>query len=327
MHAVLNGDDGKLHWTEVPEPTIQADSVILEIHAAALNRADLLQRSGQYPPPPGWPEWFGLEAAGVIQAVGEKVAREGHWHVGDPACALLGGGGYAEKVAVPAAMLMPIPKGLSMVEAAALPEAFGAAYLFLFVEGGLKAGDTLLMQAGASGLASVVIPMAKAFGARVITTVLSESAAQSIAHLRADLIIDTSRQRVSNVLQAELEAGRGVDIAIDCLGGETVGECLPYMNYGGRWIMIATLASDFTNVDLKSMYIRNTRLIGTTLRSRTPEAKGKILSDMVDMLWPRVEHGDIRPTIHAVFPIQDAEEAHRVMREGRNVGKLVLRVR
>ena len=129
------------------------------------------------------------------------------------------------------------------------------------------------------------------------------------------------------MLQAELEAGRGVDIAIDCLGGETVGECLPYMNYGGRWIMIATLASDFTNVDLKSMYIRNTRLIGTTLRSRTPEAKGKILSDMVDMLWPRVEHGDIRPTIHAVFPIQDAEEAHRVMREGRNVGKLVLRVR
>lgn len=327
MHVILEGKDGKLHWSEAPDPLLQEDGVILDIHAAALNRADLLQRSGQYPPPAGWPEWYGLEVAGVIREVGSKTAAEGRWHVGDEVCALLGGGGYAESVAVPANMLMPIPKGLSMVEAAALPEAFGAAYLFLFVEGGLKAGDTLLMQAGASGLASVVIPMAKAFGARVITTVLNESVARSIEHLHADLVVDTSKDRLDDVLKDELAAGRGVDIAIDCLGGEDVGKCLPYMNRGGRWIMIATLAADLATVNLRSMYVRNTRLIGTTLRSRTPEAKGRILSDMVRMIWPRVESGEIRPTIYKVLPIQEAEEAQRLMREGRSVGKIVLTVR
>ncbi len=146
MHAVLIGKDGKLEWAKAADPVLNEEDVLLEIHAAALNRADLLQRAGQYPPPPGWPEWFGLEAAGVIREMGKKAEAEGKWHIGDVACALLGGGGYAEYVAVPSGMLMPVPKGLSMIEAAALPEAFGAAYLFLFIEGHLKTGDTLLMQ-------------------------------------------------------------------------------------------------------------------------------------------------------------------------------------
>ena len=169
MFATKIDEDGKLVWAEAEDPVIKDDEVLLEVHAAALNRADLLQRAGQYPPPPGWPDRFGLEAAGVIKAVGKDVTE---WKVGQEVCALLGSGGYAEYVAVPDKMLMPIPKGLSMQEAAALPEVFGAAYLCMFWEGGLKAGDTLLMQAGASGLASVVIPMAKAFGARVLTTVM-----------------------------------------------------------------------------------------------------------------------------------------------------------
>jgi len=160
MRAVLEGKDKKLQWTEVPDPQIKDDEVLLEIHAAALNRADLLQRAGQYPPPAGWPEWFGLEAAGVICAMGKKVEADGKWHIGDKVCALLGGGGYAEYVAVPAGMLMLVPNGLNMVEAAAMPEVYGAAYLFLFYEGFMKAGDTLLVQAGGSGLASVLIPMA-----------------------------------------------------------------------------------------------------------------------------------------------------------------------
>ncbi len=327
MHAVLNGQDGKLHWSEVPYPVLADDGVILEIHAAALNRADLLQRAGQYPPPPGWPDWFGLEAAGVITEIGEKVKAEGKWHIGDKVCALLGGGGYAEYAAVPEGMLMPIPKGLSMTEAAALPEAFGAAYLFLFKEGSLKQGDTVLITAGTSGLASVAVPMAKAFGARVITTVLNEDAAKAISHLKCDIVVDTSKQKLSEVMLSEKNAGRGVDIAIDCLGGSTVGECLPCMAHGGRWIMIATLAGDPTTVDLRKMYVNNTRLIGTTLRSRSPEAKKKLLGEMVDRVWPKVEDGTVRPVIWRVYPITQAEEAQRMMAENRSVGKIVLTVR
>jgi len=327
MHAVLVGNDGKLHWSEVPDPVLKEDDVLVEVHAAALNRADLLQRAGQYPPPPGWPEWFGLEAAGVIKAMGPKAEAEGKWHIGDEVCALLGGGGYAEYVAVPSGMLMPVPKGMSMVEAAAIPEVYGAAYLFLFYEGGLKAGDTLLMQAGASGLASAVIPLAKAFGARVITTVLNEDVAKSIEYLNADIVIDTSKQKIADVMKAELEAGRGVDIAIDCLGADNVGECLPNMNFWGRWIMVATLAGDFSNVDLKSMYVRRTRLIGTTLRSRTSEQKAEILDRMVREIWPKFESGEIKPQIYKVLPIQEAEEAQAIMASGSHVGKIVLKVR
>lgn len=327
MNAVIVGKDGRLEWSPVADPVLHEEDVLLEIHAAALNRADLLQRAGQYPAPEGWPEWFGLEAAGIIRELGAKVKAEGRWHVGDEVCALLGGGGYAEYVAVPSSMLMPVPKGLSMIEAAALPEAFGAAYLFLFYEGGLKAGDTLLVTAGASGLASVVIPMAKAFGARVITTVINDEMKKAIAHLNADLVVNTSKQRLCDVMKAELDAGRGVDIAVDCLGDNTVGECLPYMNCWGRWIMIATLAGDFAKVDLRSMYVRRTRIIGTTLRSRTAEQKGEILSRMVAEVWPMVESGAVRPTIFKVFPIQEAEEAQELMQSGKSAGKIVLTVR
>lgn len=327
MYAVTIGDDKLLHWSEVEDPQIRDDEVLLQVHACALNRADLLQRAGQYPPPPGWPDRFGLEAAGVIAAVGKDVEKEGKWHVGDQVCALLGSGGYAEYVAVPEGLLMPIPKGLSMTEAAALPEVYGAAYLFLFLEGGLKAGDTLLVQAGASGLASVMIPMAKAFGARVITTVMNGELAKAIEHLKADIVVDTSRESLADVMKAELEAGRGVDICVDCLGGDTVGQCLPYMNFDGRWIMIATLAGDPTTVNLRSMYARRTRLIGTNLRSRTPAQKKKLLGDMVDILWPKVESGEIRPTIFAKFPIQQAEEAQALMQSGKSAGKIVLTVK
>lgn len=327
MYAMLNGTDGHLHWSEVPNPQIKSDEVLLEIHAAGINRADLLQRAGQYPPPPGWPDWFGLEASGVIAAVGDAVKQEGKWHVGDKVCALLGSGGYAEYVAVPEGLLMPIPKGLSMVQAAALPEAYGAAYLFLCMEGQIKAGDTLLMQAGASGVASVIIPMAKALGARVITTVMNDELEQKIQHLPADIVVNTSRESLKDVMKRELEAGRGVDITIDCLGGETVGECLPYMNFDGRWIMIATLADDFSNVNMRSMYARRTRLIGTNLRSRTPEQKKQLLTEMVTMLWPKVESGKVCPTIYKVYPMAEAEDAQNLMKSGKSAGKLVLTVK
>ena len=327
MKAVLIEKDGHLSWSDVADPRIKDDEVLVQVYAAGINRADLLQRAGQYPPPPGWPDWFGLECAGVIAAVGKDVEAEGKWHVGDKVCALLGSGGYAEYVAVPEGMLMPVPKGLSMVEAAALPEVYGAAYLFLCWEGKLKAGDTLLVQAGASGLASVMIPMAKAFGARVITTVMNDELVEKIKHLPADIVVNTSRQSLADVMKAELEAGRGVDITVDCLGGEMVGQCLPYMNFDGRWIMIATLADDFTNVNMRSMYARRTRLIGTNLRSRTPAQKKELLTEMTEMLWPKVESGEVRPTIYKVFPIRQAEQAQDLMASGKSAGKLVLVVK
>ena len=270
MKAILINDDKSLRWDFVPTPEIKDDEVLVKISAAALNRADLMQREGDYPPPPGAPDWMGLEISGVITEIGSIAKEKSAFKVGDKVCALLGGGGYAEYAAVKYDMLMPVPKNCSMIEAAAIPEAFATAYLNLFIEGKIKEGDTLLMHAGASGLASVVIPMAKAFGVRVITSVLSEKIAKSIEHLNADVVIDSSKEKTADVLKRELANGNGVDVAIDCLGGEHMGECLPYLNHGARWIMIAALAGQKTEIDLKNIYVRNVRIIGSTLRSRTP---------------------------------------------------------
>ena len=327
MKAILVNDDRSLRWDNVPDPQIKSEEVLVEIHAAALNRADLMQREGDYPPPPGCPEWMGLEISGVIVEMGEEAKAKSSWKIGDKVCALLGGGGYAEYVAVKYDMLMPVPKNCSMVEAAAIPEAFATAYLNLFIEGGLKTGNTLLMNAGASGLASVIIPMAKAFGARVITTVLTEEIADSIKHLNADRVVVTTKEDISEVLKEELEKGTSVDVAIDCLGGEIMGKCIHYLTHGARWIMIAALAGQKTEIDLKNIYVRNVRIIGSTLRSRTPEVKAQILSEIVKNVFPKIEAGEVKPTIHAVLPITEAEAAHDILYKGQNVGKVVLTVK
>ena len=219
---------------------------------------------------------------------------------------------------------MPVPENCSMVEAAAIPEAFATAYLNLFIEGGIKAGDTLLMNAGASGLASVIIPMAKAFGVRVITTVLSEEIANNIKHLNADRVVVTTKEDIVAVLKEELENGHAVDVAIDCLGGEIMGKCIHFLNHGARWIMIAALAGQKTEIDLKNIYVRNVRIIGSTLRSRTPEVKAQILGMLVRDVWPKVSSGEIKPTIYKTLPIQQAEEAHDILYQGKNIGKVVL---
>ncbi len=327
MKAILVNDDRSLRWDNVPDPQIKSEEVLVEIHAAALNRADLMQREGDYPPPPGCPEWMGLEIAGVIVEMGEEAKAKSSWKIGDAVCALLGGGGYAEYVAVKYDMLMPVPANCSMVEASAIPEAFATAYLNLFIEGGLKEGNTLLMNAGASGLASVIIPMAKAFGARVITTVLSDEIAASIKHLNADRVVVTTKEDISAVLKEELENGHGVDVAIDCLGGEIMGKCIHYLTHGARWIMIAALAGQKTEIDLKNIYVRNVRIIGSTLRSRTPAVKAQILAELVKNVFPKIESGEVKPTIHAVLPITEAEAAHDILYKGKNVGKVVLTVK
>jgi len=326
MKAILVNTDRSLRWDDVPDPVMGPEDCLVKIEAAAVNRADLMQREGDYPPPPGCPEWMGLEIAGTIIAVGDIAAERSDWKAGDKVCALLGGGGYAEYVNVKYDMLMPVPAGCSMTEAAALPEAFATAYLNMFVEGNAKPGDTLLVTGGNSGLASVIIPMARAFGMRTITTVRGSDKAAAIAHLKADIVIDTLAEDVAAVLARELEAGRGVDVAIDCLGGDTMGKCLHCLNRGARWIMIAALAGQLTQVDLKNIYVRNVRIIGSTLRSRTPEFKAWLLSELVEKVWPMVEDGRIRPTIHAVIPITEAEAAHDMLYKSRSAGKIVLTI-
>ena len=326
MKAILVNNDKSLRWDKVPDPKIKSDEVLVKIEAAALNRADLMQREGDYPPPAGCPEWMGLEIAGEIVEIGAEAKEKSNWKISDKVCALLGGGGYAEYVAVKYDMLMPVPKNCTMVEAAAIPEAFATAYLNLFIEGGIKEGNTLLMNAGASGLASVIIPMAKAFGVRVITTVLTKEKAESIRHLNADRVVVTTKEDIALVLKEELENGHGVDVAIDCLGGEIMGKCIHYLTHGARWIMIAALAGTKTEIDLKNIYVRNVRIIGSTLRSRTPEVKAQILAGIVRDVYPKIEAGEVKPTIYKVLSITEAEAAHDILYRGENVGKVVLTI-
>lgn len=326
MKAILVNDGRTLRWDEVENPVLKNGEVLVKVEYAALNRADLMQREGDYPPPAGCPEWMGLEISGTVEEMTKEAEEKSTLKIGDKVCALLGGGGYAQYAVVKYDMLMPVPENCTMAEAAAIPEAFATAYLNLFWEGKMKEGDTLLMNAGASGLASVVIPMAKAFGARVITTVLSDEIADSIKHLNADIVVNTTKEDITEILKKELDAGHGVDVAIDCLGGAVMGKCVHYLTHGARWIMIAALAGQMTEIDLKNIYVRNVRIIGSTLRSRTPEVKAQILAALVRDVFPKVSAGLVKPTIYKILPITEAEAAHDILYRSENVGKVVLAV-
>ncbi|MBN1829952.1 MAG: NAD(P)H-quinone oxidoreductase [Deltaproteobacteria bacterium] len=327
MRAMLVDENKNLVWSEVDDPQLKADEVLVEIHAAALNRADLLQRQGKYPSPEGCPPWMGLEIAGVIKDISDQAKENSNWQVGDQVCALLGGGGYAEMVAVRYDMLMPIPKGLSLEEASALPEAYATSYLNLFFEGHLESGQTAYIPAGASGLASAAIPLAKAFGARVITSVLSDEIAESIKDLGADVIINSSKQNPAEVLEKELEDGHPVNVAMDCLSGQMLGDCLPFMAKGGYWIVISTLAGVSAQLQLRPLLTRGLHLVGSMLRNRTPETKAAILKALVDKVWPKIEAGILKPSIYKILPIEQATEAHGILERSENIGKVVLRVR
>lgn len=326
MKAVIIEKDKSLCLKEVPDPVITRSQVLIKVAYAAVNRADLMQREGCYPPPPGCPEWPGLEVSGTVVKVGADAEKSGRVRVGDRVCALLGGGGYAEYAAVRCDMTMPIPDGCSMEEAAAMPEAFATAYLNLFIEGGLKSGDVLLMHAGASGLASVVIPMAKAFGAYVITTIIDEEKRPIVAKTGADRIVNTKTEDIVAVLRELDREGRPVNLAIDCLGGEVMGKCLPYLGYMAKWIMIATLAGDLTEIDMRKLYVRNVRIVGSTLRSKPENTKAEILRMLVRDVWKKVSSGEIRPAIFRTLPIAGAEAAHALLYENKSAGKVVLKV-
>lgn len=322
MRAMLTDENRNFVWTQVENPVIRPDEVLVEVHAAALNRADLMQRNGEYPSPEGCPPWMGLEIAGIIAQVGPEAERLSSWRVGDAVCALLGGGGYSEQCAVKYDMLMPVPKGFSMVEAAAIPETYATAYLNLFMEAQLKKGETFLVQAGASGVGIAATQIAHAFGARVIATVRSDEKAEAIRGFGADYIYNTKKTDIVRVFEEH-----PVDVVLDCVCGEKLGPCLAKMNRYGRWISIAILGGASTQIDMHSVVFQGKKLIGSTLRSRTPAMKARVLRELVDQVFPFFESGAMRPVIYAVYPMSDVEKAHRVLEENRNVGKVVLTLR
>lgn len=326
MKAMLVNDNGTPIWTDVEIPVIKPEELLIKIHAVGVNRADLLQRQGKYPSPEGCPPWMGLEIAGEVVEIGDAAKEKSNYKIGDKVCALLGGGGYAQYVAVKYDMLMPIPKGLSLEQAAALPEAYATSYLNLFIEGHLKAGQTAFIPAGASGLASVAIPMAKAFGARVITSVLSDEIAENIKHLGADVIINSQKQDTSEILAREEEQGHPVNVSMDCLSGEMLGKSLPFMARGGYWVVISTLAGIETNLLLRPLLTKGLHLVGSMLRNRTPQFKAELLASLVQNVWPKIEDGTIKPSIYKVLPIEQTEQAHALLQEGKSIGKVVLTV-
>lgn len=327
MKAMLVDKDKNLVWSDVEKPAPKDDEIQIKIYAAALNRADLLQRNGTYPSPAGWPEWMGLEVSGIITGMGEAAEIKSGMKSGDKVCALLGGGGYAEYVCAPYGMVMPMPKNLSFEEAASLPEAYATCYLNLFYEGHLTAGQTAFIPAGTSGLASAAIPMAKAFGARVITSVRSDEDAERIRPLGADVIINSAKENVSKVLQAEAEGGHPVNMAMDCLSGAALGECLPCMAEGGYWVIISTLAGTEASIKLRPILTKGLHIVGSMLRKRSSEEKARLLRELTEKLWPRLESGEIKPSIYRILPIEDAASAHAILERSENIGKVVLRVR
>ena len=327
MKAMLVDENKNLVWTEVEEPVLEPEKVIVEIYATALNRADLLQKQGTYPSPAGWPSWMGLELSGKIIEMGETAREKSHFRVGDMVCALVGGGAYAEKIAIPYQLLMPIPKGMSPEVAAAIPEAYTTSYLNLFIEGKLKAGETLYVAAGASGLASAAIPMGKAAGARVITSVQTEEIAEKIKALGADYIIVQEKESIPEAFERFEKEGRPVNVCMDCLAGADLGAAMPYMARGGYWVVISTLAGIQTNVMLRPLLTKGLHLVGSMLRNRTNHEKEQILNALTEKMWKYFEDGSMKPSIYKVFDIEEAEEAHAVLERFENTGKVVLRVK
>lgn len=312
-----------LVWREVESPAPGPDEVLVDVVATALNRADLLQRQGNYPPPLGVADIMGLEMSGRIAAVGEQV--EG-WAVGDAVCALLPGGGYAEQVAVPAAMLMPVPPGWGFVEAAGLPEVFLTAHVNMYMEAALQPGETILVHGGASGVGTAAIQLAKAADNPIFVTAGSEEKVQACRDLGADLAIN---YRTADFVEAVRTAtdGAGVDVVMDMVGADYFERNLELLKTRGRMVFIATLSGSQTELNIGALMGRRLRLIGSVLRPRSVAEKVAIKDDFLRRFGDKVNAGQIRPVIDRVYPIAQANEAHAHMAANRNIGKIILQVR
>lgn len=312
-----------LVWQEAADPTFGLDEVLVEIHATALNRADLMQRAGNYPPPSGAPDILGLEMAGVISAVGDNV-RE--WKVGDRVCALLPGGGYAEKVAVPQAMLMPTPHNWSFEQAGAMPEVYFTAFVNLYMEADLQPGEIVLVHGGASGVGTAAIQLLRATGNPVIVTASTAEKCAACLELGANLAINYKEEDFVERVK-EYTGGAGVDVILDMVGAAYLERNLSLLRLKGRLVFISMLSGGKTEIDLGSLMRRRLRMIGSVLRSRSLEEKVEIKERFMDLFWTHLEDGAIQPVIDSVYPIAQAGEAQQRMADNLNIGKIVLQVR
>lgn len=319
MKAVFINKDKSLSLREVPNPIPGDDEILIKVHAAGVNRADLLQREGNYPSPPGCPEWMGLEVAGTVEALGAEAAKKSGFAPGARVCALMGGGGYAEYAAVKYDMALPLPENFDFIQGACIPEVYSTAYLNLFHEAQLQPGETLLVFAGASGVGIAATQIAKAHGATVIATVRSDEKAEIIKKFGADVIINTRKTSIDEIFSAY-----PINVVLDCVGGAQLGTAFTKMARRGRWIMIATLGGTEATIDLRALLSGGHMLKGSTLRSRTPAFKAQILSEVKRRLYPAFESGAVAPEIHAVYPAEKAEQAQDVLYANKNIGKVVL---
>lgn len=326
MKAMLVDKNKNLVWSEVKDPILEEDKIIVKIYAVALNRADLLQREGKYPSPKGWPAWMGLELSGEIIEMGKKAQENTNFKVGDKVCALVGGGAYAEKIAIPYQLVLPVPEGLTMEEASAIPEAYVTSYLNLFEEGKLQKGQIVYIAAGASGLASAAIPMAKAYGATVVTSVMTNEIKEKINHLNADYVIVQEKESIPEVFKRFEEEGHPINVAMDCLAGKDMGEALSYMARGGYWVIISTLAGVTSEIQLRPILTKGLHLVGSMLRNRSNEEKEKLLKNLQRDFFKYFKDGTIKPSIYKKLDIAQVEEAHNILLTNKNVGKVVLKI-
>ncbi len=312
-----------LAWTDVPAPAHGPDEVLVDIYAAALNRADLAQRAGNYPPPPGASPILGLEMAGRIAALGANVAG---WQVGDRVCALLPGGGYAEQVNVPAAMLMPIPGGWSYEQSAAIPEVFLTAFVNLFGEAGVQQGETILIHAGASGVGTAAIQLLRQAGCHVLATAGSDEKVAYCLRLGAELAINYKKEDFVERIMAHT-GGQGVDIILDNVGAAYLAQNIRLLKLRGRLVFIGTMSGSKAELNIGALMGRRLRLIGSVLRSRSLAEKVEIKEKFMAQFWPLLLNGTIEPIIDTVYPVEQVNKAHQRMAENKNIGKIILKVR
>lgn len=301
-------------------PTPGPGEVLIRVAAAGINRPDVLQRLGKYAPPPGASDLPGLEVAGTVSAVGPDVDD---WKAGGSVCALLAGGGYAEYATAPAPQCLPIPPGISLVEAAALPETTFTVWTNVFERGRLTAGETFLVHGGASGIGTTAIPLARAFGARVFATAGTDEKCVACERLGAERAVNYRREDFVDVVRAAT-GGRGVDVILDIVGGEYLPRNLSLLAPDGRLVQIAFLRGNRVEMDLAPLMTKRLTLTGSTLRPRSVAEKGAIAAAVRKHVWPLVEKGAFRPTIHATFPLERAADAHRLMESDAHIGKIVL---
>ncbi|KAI4299307.1 hypothetical protein L6164_032776 [Bauhinia variegata] len=314
------GDPEVLQLQEVQEPVIKDHEVLIRVAATALNRVDTLKRKGMYELPSGDTPYLGLECSGIIEAIGKNVTD---WKIGDQVCALLYHGGYAEKVAVPAAQLLPIPPGVSLKDAASFPEVACTVWSTVFMTSKLSAGETFLVHGGSSGIGTFAIQMAKYQGARVFATAGSEEKLAACKDLGADIVINYKTEDFVARVKEET-AGKGVDVILDHVGASYLQRNIDSLNVDGRLFLISIMGGANAEVNLNSLLTRRLTVQGARLRFRSPEMKAEIIREVEKNVWPAIGAGKVKPVVYQYFPLAEAAAAHRVMESSKHIGKILL---